>query len=122
MRNSLAHGRRAATRAVAWQAAATLVVAAAFLAQGGGHALAGLVGGGIVTVGGLLSATIALRGNVAPAGAALGRLLAGLLLKWLFVAVALIAALAVLRMPGLPLLCGVVAAMLALVLAHSIKQ
>lgn len=122
MRNSLAHGRRAATRAVAWQAAATLVVAVAFLAQGGNHALAVVVGGGIVIGGGLLSAAVALRGEVSPAGVALGRLLAGLVLKWLLVAVALILALAVLKMPGLPLLSGVVVAMLALVLAHSIKQ
>jgi F0F1-type ATP synthase assembly protein I len=122
VRNSLAHGRRAALRAVAWQAAATLLVALPFLVQGFDRALAALVGGGIVTAAGLLAALVALRGEVAPAGIALGRLLAGLVLKWLLVAVALIVALAALQLPGLPLLTGVVVAMLALVLVHSIKQ
>ncbi len=122
VRNSLAHSRRDATRVIAWQAAATVVVAIAFLAQGVNHALAALAGGAIVAGAGWLSVLVALRGRVAAAGVALGRLLAGLVLKWLLVAVALIVALAVLRMPGLPLLVGVVVAMLALVLAHSFKQ
>ena len=46
----------------------------------------------------------------------------GLVLKWLLVAVVLVIALAVLKLPGIPLMAGVVAATLAMVLAHSIRR
>jgi len=46
----------------------------------------------------------------------------GMALKWLLVLIAVVIALAVFRLPGVPLMAGVVAATLALVLANSIKR
>lgn len=122
MLNSVAAGRRLAWRAVVWQAAASVLVALAFLTGGLSSALAVLAGGGAVTLGGLAATGVALGGGVGPAGAAFARLLMGLVLKWLLVAVVLVIALAVLKLPGIPMMAGVVAATLAMVLAHSIRR
>ena len=65
---------------------------------------------------------VALGGGVSPAGVAFARLLVGMALKWLLVLIAVVIALAVFRLPGVPLMAGVVAATLALVLANSIKR
>lgn len=122
MLNSVAAGRRLAQRAIAWQAAATVLVALAFLVKGTSWSLAALAGGGALTLGNLASTAVALGGGVGPAGAAFARLLMGMAVKWLLVLIVIAVALAVFRLPGLPLMAGVVAATLALVLAHSIRR
>lgn len=123
MSNSIATGRRLAQRAIAWQAVATVLVALAFLAKGPSPALGVVVGGGAVTLAAWASAAVAFGGGVAPAaGTAFARLLLGMALKWVLVLVVLGLALAVFRLPGLPLLAGVIAATLALVLANSIRR
>ncbi|RXR02047.1 ATP synthase I [Pseudoxanthomonas composti] len=120
--NSVAASRRLAQRAIAWQAGATVLVALAFLVQGQASALAALVGGGALALGTWLSTWIALGGGVSSAGVALSRLVAGMVAKWLLVLVVFTIALGLLRLPGLPLLVGLCAAMLALVLANTIKR
>jgi F0F1-type ATP synthase assembly protein I len=120
--NPLAAGRRLARRAIAWQAVATALVALAFLAKGLPSVLAVLAGGGAVTLAAWLSALVALGGGVSPAGTAFARLLMGMVLKWLLVLVAIVIALGLFRLPGLPLMAGVIAATLALVLANSIRR
>jgi len=120
--NPIAAGRRLAQRAIAWQAVATVLVALAFLAKGLPWVLAVLVGGGAVTLAAWLSARVALGGGVSPAGSAFARLLLGMALKWFVVLVAVVIALGPLRLPGIPLLAGVIAATLALVLANSIRR
>ena len=123
MSNSIAAGRRLAQRATAWQAVATVLVALAFLPKGLSWLLAGLAGGGAVTLAAWIAAKVAFGGGVAPAaGTAFARLLVGLALKWLLVLVAVAIALAVFRLPGLPLMAGIMAATLALVLANSIRR
>lgn len=122
MTNSIAAGRRLAQRAIAWQAVATVLVALACLAKGLPWVLAALVGGGAVTLAAWLSARVALGGGVSPAGVAFARLLMGMALKWLLVLVAIVIALGPLRLPGIPLMAGVIAATLALVLANSIRR
>lgn len=122
MSNSVAAGRRLAQRAIAWQAVATVLVALAFLAKGLPWSLAALVGGGAVTLAAWIAAMVALGGGVSPAGTAFARLLVGMALKWVLVLVTVVAALAVFRLPGVPLLAGVIAATLALVLANSIRR
>lgn len=122
MSNPIAAGRRLAQRAIAWQAVATVLVTLAFLAKGMPWMLAALVGGGAVTLAAWLSALVALGGGVSPAGAAFARLLMGMALKWLLVLVAIVLALGLFRLPGLPLMAGVIAATLALVLANSIRR
>ena len=120
--NSVAAGRRLAQRAIAWQAVATVLVALAFLVKGLPWSLAALVGGGAVTLAARVAAMVALGGGVSPAGTAFARLLVGMALKWLLVLVTVVVALAVFRLPGIPLLAGVIAATLALVLANSIRR
>jgi F0F1-type ATP synthase assembly protein I len=120
--NPIAAGRRLAQRAVAWQAIATVLVALAFLVKGLPWFLAALVGGGAVTLAAWVSAAVALGGGVGPAGVAFARLLMGMALKWLLVLVAIVIALGLFRLPGIPLMAGVIAATLALVLANSIRR
>ncbi|UHQ25119.1 hypothetical protein LVB77_04325 [Lysobacter sp. 5GHs7-4] len=107
---------------MAWQAGATALTALAFLPLGARHALAGAVGGGAVFAGAVVAAWMALGGGVQPAGAAIGRLLAGVMLKWVVVFLVLGLGLAVLRLPPLPMLVGVLAATLAFVLANLLKR
>ena len=122
MLNSAATGRRLALRAAVYQTVIVLLVALVFLIRDGSWALAALVGGGAVILGGALSARLALGNRVIGAGTALGRLFAAMILKWCVVVLALALALAVFELPPLPLLGGVVVATLAYVMTNSIKQ
>lgn len=117
MHDPLTAGRRLATRTVVWQATATALLALAFLAKGGMHALAALLGGGAMAVGGAIAARLLFRGGVGSAGTVMGRWLAGLALKWLVVFVVLWLGVVVWQLPALPLLLGIVAALVALALA-----
>lgn len=117
----LSAGRRLALRAVAWQAGATALAALAFLALGVPSALGALVGGGAVVAGSLASAFVALGGGIQPAATAIGRLLAGIALKWGVVLVALVLGLAGWALPPLPMVVGLVVATLAFVPAHISK-
>jgi F0F1-type ATP synthase assembly protein I len=113
----LAAGRRLATRAVVWQVTAAALLALAFLAKDGAHALAALLGGGAMALGSFIAARLLFRGGVGTAGSVMGRWFAGMALKWVVVFVVLWLGLVVWRMPPLPLLAGIVAALVALALA-----
>ena len=119
MLNSAAAGRRLALRVVAFQAVAALLAAAACLLLGPRAALAALVGGGAMVLGSLLAAWGAFGGGVAGAGVALGRLLLGTAVKWLVVVVGLYLAMAVWKLPAVPVLAG--AAMAAAAFVVSMK-
>lgn len=106
MLNSAAAGWRLALRVVAYQAIATLLTATACLMIGPRAALAVLAGGGAMTLGSLAAAWGAFGGGMAGAGVALGRLLLGTVAKWLLVAVGLYLAMAVWRLPAVPVLAG----------------
>lgn len=122
MHNPLSAGRRLALRAIVWQAGATVLVALASLAFGVQHALAALVGGGAVVAGNVAAAYMALGGGVQPAGMAMGRLLAGIMLKWLVAFALLGFGLAGLGLPPLPMLAGLLAVTLAYVLANLLQR
>lgn len=122
MHDPLSAGRRLASRATAWQAGATALAALAFLLHGAPSALAAAVGGGAVVAGGAAAALVALGGGAQPAGAAMGRLLAGVMLKWVVVFAVLALGLAGLKLPPLPMLVGVLAATLAFVLVNLLKR
>lgn len=122
MLNSVAAGRRLAQRAIIWQAAVTVLLAVVFLIRDVPSALAALAGGGSVMLGFWISTRVALGGGVAPAGAALGRLVAGMLLKWLLILLVIAVVMGVFRLPGLPLLVGIAASVLASVPANSIRR
>jgi F0F1-type ATP synthase assembly protein I len=115
---SLSVARRTAVRASVWQVATVLVLAAVFwLAAGPAHALGVVVGGVAMVLGSALAAWFMVGGGVNPAGVVLGRWFLGMVAKWLVVGIALWLGLAVWRVPALPLLAGLVAALLAHVIA-----
>jgi len=111
-----------ASLAIAWQAGATALVALAFYSKGASFALAAAVGGGAAVAGSLVAARMALGGGVQPAGMAVGRLLAGVIFKWVAVLTVFGLGLAWWRLPPLPMLVGLLAATLAFVLANLLKQ
>jgi hypothetical protein len=98
--NSAKAGWRLALRAVAFQAAATLATAAACMTIGPRAALAALA------VGSLVAAWGAFGGGVSGGGVALARLLLGTAAKWLVVMAGLYLAIAVWRLPAVPVLAG----------------
>jgi ATP synthase protein I len=120
--NSVAAGRRQATRVLVAQAIATGVVALVFLAQEPRAALGALLGGGAVVLGSALMAWRAFGGGVTGAGAALLRVFGGLALKWLVIVAVLYLALARLGLPPLPILAGLGAALAAFLLGFKIKS
>lgn len=106
MLNSVAAGRRLARRTVLTQAIATLLAALACLPFGHQAALGALVGGAAMTLGGALAAWAVFSGGVIGAGAAFGRLLLGLAAKWIVVVAGLVLAIAVWKLPAMPVLAG----------------
>ena len=117
MLNSAAAGRRLALRVMAIQVIATLLTAMVCLMIGPRAALAALAGGGAMTLGSLAAAWGAFGGGVVGAGTALGRLLLGTAVKWLVVALGLYLAMAVWRLPAVPVLAGAAMAAAAFVLS-----
>lgn len=118
MFNSVANGRQQARRVLVAQVVAVAAVALALLAASPAHALAAALGGGALVLGSWLAAWLAFAGNdPAAAATALGRLLAGMALKWLALIAALLLGVAMWRLPPLGMACGVVAALLAQIVA-----
>lgn len=122
MHDPIAAGRRTALRAVAAQALVVALLAAALLVRDVREALAVGAGGLALVSGNALAALVAL-GGIVPARIAFGRLLLGTMLKWLVAIVVLATALAIWRLPPLPMLGGLVAGLLAYLLAlNFLKQ
>ncbi|WP_454828556.1 hypothetical protein [Pseudoxanthomonas wuyuanensis] len=122
MLNSVAVGRRLALRAAAYQLLAVGLVAALFLLRGLPQALAAALGGLAMLAGGLAAARLALGGGVIPAGAAMLRLLAGMILKWAVVFAVLLVGLGAWKLPPLPLMTGLLTGLAAQVLAAARRQ
>jgi len=112
MQNSIAAGRRLAVRVVAVQLAVTMLLAVGFLLQGWQSGLAALSGGGAVALGTALLALRMFGAGPAAAGVVLWRLIVGNLLKWGVILLGLYLALARAQLPGLPVIAGLVAAVL----------
>ncbi len=99
-------------RVVLAQLGVTMLVAAGFAFAGWRHGLAALSGGAVVALG---TAVLALRlfgAGPASAGIVLGRLMIGSLLKWGIIVLGLYAALVKAQLPALPVLAGVIAALI----------
>jgi len=111
MQNSIAAGRRLAFRVVCAQIGATALVAGGFLLAGWRSGLAALCGGAVVaTATGVLALRLFGTGP-APAGVVFARLVVGNLLKWGVIAIGLYLAMVKAGLPGLPVMCGVIAAL-----------
>lgn len=119
MSNSLADGHRFARKAVLVQlGAGSLAAIATGLVWGVGHAAAVFTGAAAAALGTMGLARVALGGGVQPARVVYLRLLAGMLLKWLLVALMIYLALVRGKFPPLATLSGLVLALLVFPLAH----
>lgn len=111
MQNSIAAGRRLAFRVVCAQLGATALTAAGFLLDGWRSGLAAMCGGGVVAA---ATGVLALRmfaAGPAPAGTVFARLIVGNLMKWAVIMVGLYLTMVKAGLPGLPVVCGVIAAL-----------
>ena len=93
------------------------LVALGFLALDGRHALAAAIGGAAMAAGNALSIALAFGGGIRRAPVAFGRLLLGVMGKWMVVLAVFALALAAWRLPPLPLLAGLAAGTLGYLLA-----
>lgn len=112
MQNSIAAGRRLAFRVVCAQIGATALVAGGFLFAGWRSGLGALCGGAVVAA---ATAALALRmfgTGPASAGVVFARLVVGNLLKWGVIALGLYLTMVKAGLPALPVMCGVIAALL----------
>lgn len=121
MYDPIAAGRRTALRAVAVQAGIAALAAALFLAwQGKAAALAAGIGAGALALGNAAMAWLALP-RIVHARVALSRLMLGVVTKWCVVAAILGVAIGAWRLPPLPMLAGLAAALAAYLLALGAK-
>jgi hypothetical protein len=118
--NSLASGRRLALRIVLLQLVVAVVVGIAFLTQGLRDALAGAAGASIVALGTALLAARTFAG-LGGGGLTMGRLLSGMVLKWMAIIGGLIIILGQYKLPPLAAITGLVAAYAINLLAFRFK-
>jgi ATP synthase protein I len=118
--NSLASGRRLALRIVMWQLAAAALAGFVFLTQGRREAMAATAGALVVALGNALFSARAFAG-LHGAGMALGRLLTGMILKWITIVGGLVVILAQLKLPPLAAIAGLMAAYAVNLLAFRFK-
>jgi F0F1-type ATP synthase assembly protein I len=113
MSDVLARGKRLVVRVALLQTGCAVLVASVFLIfRGPEAALAALVGGLIVAVGGAVFGWRMFVPGVAGAAALTRAMYAGAALKWLWFVVAVYVALARLKLPSAPLLIGLATAQL----------
>jgi hypothetical protein len=118
--NSLASGRRVALRIVLAQLGVSVLVGVAFLALGRREAMAAAGGAFIVALGtALLSARAFAR--ISGAGMMFGRLLSGMVLRWIVIGGGLVVILGQYKLPPLAAITGLVAAYAVNLLALRFK-
>lgn len=122
MDNSLAAGRRLAVQVVLAQVIVAVVAGLAFLARGIPAAVGALGGGLVVAMGTGLLALPVFAPALATGGTMLARFAVGTLLKWIVVIVGFYLILAYWRLPALPALVGLVAALLVNLVVLGIKR
>ena len=109
--NHRERGRRLVLRYAALQVSAAALVAAVALGLAGfAAARAALAGGLVVVLGNVMFGWVLFQPGIAPVRVLARALYAGEVLKWVWVGLALWAALAVAHLPPLPLLLGLIAA------------
>lgn len=120
MLNSLASGRRVALRIMLLQLAVALLAGLAFLALGRREAMSAAAGAGIVALGTWLL-SVRFFSGLSGAGTALGRLLTGMILKWIVIVGGLVVILFHYKLPPLAAITGLVAAYAVYLLAFRFK-
>ncbi|HEX7816413.1 hypothetical protein [Dyella sp.] len=120
MLNSLASGRRLALRIILLQLAVAAIVGLAFLTQGPRDAIAGAAGAAVVALGTALLAARTFAG-LGGGGMAMGRLLSGMVLKWMAIIGGLMVILGQYKLPPLAAITGLVAAYAINLLAFRFK-
>jgi type IV secretory pathway TrbL component len=118
--NSLASGRRLALRIVLLQLAVAVIVGLAFLTQGLRDAIAAAAGAAIVALGTALLAARAFAG-LGSGGVTVGRMLTGMVLKWIAIGGGLIMIMGQFKLPPLAAITGLVAAYAINLLAFRFK-
>lgn len=122
MDNSLAASRRLALQVVLGQAVVAALAGLGFLVQGVHAAVAALAGGLLVTVGTGLLALRVFAPALAGPGSMLARFALGTLLKWIVVIVGFYLILGYWKLPALPALVGLVAAVLVNLVVLGLKR
>lgn len=120
MLNSLASGRRLALRIILLQLAVAILVGVVFLARGRSEAISALAGGMIVAAGTAIS-SLRYFGSLGGAGLVLGRLLAGMILKWIVIVGGLVMIMLQYKLPPLAAITGLVVAYAVYLLAFRFK-
>lgn len=120
MLNSLASGRSIALRVVAAQIVAGAVLGLIFLLQGPAYGLAAALGALVVAMGTALFAARAFA-SLGGGGLALGRLLSGMMLKWMVTLGGLFIILVSYKLPPLAAVTGLVVAYAVNLLAFRFK-
>lgn len=120
MLNSLASGRRLALRLLLWQLVAAVIVGLVFAMYGHREAIAAAAGAAIVAAG---TALLSVRffSQVSGAGMVLGRLLTGMILKWMVIVGGMIVIMLQYKLPPLAAITGLVAAYAVNLLAFRFK-
>ncbi|WP_284330336.1 hypothetical protein [Dyella flagellata] len=120
MLNSLASGRRLALRLLLWQLVAAIIMGLAFATLGRREAIAAAAGAAIVAAGTALLSVRAFS-QVSGAGVALGRLLTGMILKWMVIIGGMIAIMFQWKLPPLAAITGLAVAYAVNLLAFRFK-
>jgi F0F1-type ATP synthase assembly protein I len=109
MNEVLSRGKRMVVRVVLLQAGCAALVASAFLVYKGAHqGFAALVGGLIVAAGSAVLGWRVFKPGIAGGATIMTATYAGVVLKWLWFAIALYFAIAQLKLDAAPLLIGIV--------------
>jgi ATP synthase protein I len=111
MQNSIAAGRRLAIRVVCAQLGVTVLVAAGFAFADWRSGLAALCGGSVVAAATSVLALRMFATGPASAGMVFARMIVGNMLKWGVIAIGLYLTMVKAGLPGLPVMCGVIAAL-----------
>jgi ATP synthase protein I len=118
--NSLASGRRLALRITLLQLAVAVLAGFAFLALGRREAMSAAAGATVVALGTALLSMRAFSG-LSGAGVALGRLLTGMVLRWIMIVGGLVVILVQYKLPPLAAISGLVAAFAVYLMAYRFK-
>lgn len=118
--NSLASGRRLALRLLLWQLSAAVIVGLVFATLGLREAIAAAAGATIAAAGTALL-SVRVFSQVNGAGMALGRLLTGMILKWMVIIGGMITIMFQWKLPPLAAITGLAAGYAVNLLAFRFK-